>query len=57
MRIENGKLVDYNYEDIRNIALDAVRRWTRKEHHDLVNTLVYEMQEVHRKEFRKRFLE
>ena len=56
MRIEDNKLVDYNYEDIKNIVLDATRRWTREEHHDLVNSLVDEIQKAHMDEFRKRFV-
>ena len=56
MRIEDNKLVDYNYEDIKNIVLDAARRWTREEHHDLVNSLVDEIQKAHMDEFRKRFV-
>jgi len=56
MRIKDNKLVDYNYEDIKNIVLDATRRWTREEHHDLVNSLVDEIQKAHMDEFRKRFV-
>lgn len=55
MKIKNGKLVDYNYRDIENIVLGATRRWTREEHHDLVNSLIDEIQITHMNEFRKRF--
>jgi len=57
MRIKDNKLVDYNYEDIRSIVLDVVRRWTKEEQHDLISTLIDEMRMEARKEFRKRFLE
>ena len=56
MKIKNGKLVDYNYEDIKSIVLDAAIRWTREEHHDLVNTLIDEIHTAHMDEFRKRFV-
>lgn len=56
MKMENGKLVNYNYEDIKSIVLDAVRRWTKEEHHDLVHSLVDEIQKAHGDEFRQRFI-
>lgn len=55
MKIKNGKLVDYNYRDVENIVLSATRRWTREERHDLVNSLMDEIQITHMDEFRKRF--
>ena len=55
MKLKNGKLVDYNYEDVKNIVVDAARKWTREEQHDLVSTLVDEIQKAHGEEFRKRF--
>lgn len=56
MKIKNGKLVDYNYEDVKNIIVDVVRKWTREEQDDLVNALVDEIQKAYGDEFRKRFL-
>jgi len=56
MKIKDNKLIDYNYEDIRSIVLDVVRRWTKEEQHDLISTLIDEMRMEARKEFRKRFL-
>lgn len=54
MRIKDNKLVDYNYEDIKSIVLDAVRRWTKEEQDDLVSTLFYAMQKAYGEEFRKK---
>lgn len=56
MEIKDNKLIDYNYEDIKSIVLDVVRRWTKEEQHDLISTLIDEMRMEARKEFRKRFL-
>lgn len=56
MKLKNGKLVDYNYEDVKNIVVDAARKWTREEQHDLIHALVDEIQKAHGEEFRKRFI-
>lgn len=56
MKIKDNKLVDYNYEDIKNIVLGATRRWAREGHDDSVRSLVDEIQKAYGNAFRKRLV-
>ena len=32
MRIENGRLVDYNYYDIKEVVKEAMTQWKKEKH-------------------------